>query len=55
MSIWETRTKVSYLSGRDLSRTPDYLILNCFAHVLPKGKYPKFRLYSKNIIFLTSD
>jgi len=55
MSIWDTRAKVSYLSGRDLSRTPDYLILNCFAHVLAKGKYPKFRLSSENIVLLDPD
>ena len=54
-SIWETRAKVSYLSGRDLSKTPNYLILNCFAHVLPKGKYPKFRLSSENIVLLHHD
>jgi hypothetical protein len=54
-SLWETRTKVSYLSGKDLSRTPDFLMLNIFAHVLPKGKYPKYRLNAENIIFLDPD
>jgi hypothetical protein len=54
-SLWETRAKVSFLSGKDLSRTPDFLMLNIFAHVLPKGKYPKYRLNTKNIIFLDPD
>jgi hypothetical protein len=56
-SIWSTRTQVSFLSGRDLSSVPDYLWLNMFAHVLSKSqsKYPKFKLYSKNIILLHPD
>ena len=56
-SIWSTRSQVSYLSGKDLSSTPNYLWLNMFAHVLSKSqsKYPKFKLYAKNIILLSPD
>lgn len=44
----------SYLSGlylRDFYNSP--YVLNLFAHVLPKGKFPYFRYYLRNIILLT--
>lgn len=55
-SIWDSRDRVSYLSGRGLERYGGTeLYLNMFAHVLSKSqsKYPKFKLLEKNIILLT--
>ena len=52
--IWQERDKKSFLSGVDLRLFEDKWV-NLFAHVLAKGKakYPKFKLYKKNIILLT--
>ena len=56
--IWEEREPVSFLSGRSLgvSKGSNFWF-NIFAHVLAKGKakYPKFKLYSKNLILLTPE
>jgi len=56
-SIWEERDHVSYLSGKPLVREGSSFWHNQFAHVLAKGKakYPKFKLFSKNIILLTPE
>ena len=50
--LWEEREHVSFLSGIPLDEFDVWQM----AHVLAKGqnKYPKFRLYPKNIVFLTS-
>ena len=56
--IWEERDHKSFLSNRPLGVYPGGpLYVNVFAHVLAKGKakYPKFKLYSKNIILLTPE
>lgn len=54
--IWEKREKVSFLSGYPLMEFAySPFFLNCFAHVLAKGRYPKFRLKETNIILLTPD
>ena len=49
-ALWATREHVSFVSG-----LPVNPIAHTFAHVLPKGLYPKFRLYDKNIVFLTPE
>lgn len=56
--IWEEREHKSFLTGKPL----DYHLgkntwFNLFAHVLSKAqnKYPKFKLYKKNIILLTPE
>lgn len=47
--IWNKRERVSAVSGKRLL----YFDVCCFAHVLAKGKYPKFKFYEKNICLLT--
>lgn len=57
-SIFNTRSQVSYVSGESLASYKDTeLYVNLFAHVIPKAKnrYPKFKLYDKNIRLLTPD
>lgn len=54
--VWKDRDKRSFLSGQKINiEEGSSFWYNIFAHVLAKGKanYPKFRLYSKNIILLT--
>jgi len=49
--IWNEREHKSFLSGKALGT----FCVSYFAHVLSKAqnKYPKFKLYKKNIILLT--
>jgi hypothetical protein len=51
-AIWTTRKHKSFVSGEDLGSDgyPYH-----FAHVLPKGKYPDFRLLDRNIVLLTRE
>jgi hypothetical protein len=55
-AIWSTRKHVSFISNQplDMYRGTD-LWYNLFAHVLEKAqnRYPKFKLYDKNIVLLT--
>lgn len=54
--IWEDRPHKSFLSNKPLNfQEKSGLWYNLFAHVLAKGKakYPRFKLYSKNIVLLT--
>lgn len=56
--LWEERSRISFISGEKLDRyhgTEFWFSL--FAHVLPKAqnKYPKFKMYKKNIVLLTPD
>tara|TARA_R110000803_G_scaffold16197_8_gene44500 strand:- start:12236 stop:12724 length:489 start_codon:yes stop_codon:yes gene_type:complete len=56
--LWENREHESFLSGLPINiREGSSFWYNIFAHILAKGqaKYPKFRLYSENIIFLTPE
>ncbi len=55
--IWNSRDRVSFLSGKPLVSEGSVFWHNQFAHILAKGKakYPKFKLYSKNIILLTPE
>lgn len=58
LKIWETRPQRSFLSNQRLNFAErSEFWYNCFAHVLSKSqsKYPKFKLYSKNIILLTPE
>jgi hypothetical protein len=50
--IWNERPHKSEISGRDVGCFEDFMFPNLFAHVLPKGKYPKFRLRKDNIMIL---
>ena len=50
--IWATRPHKSEISGQSLDNVPDYLWLNCFTHILPKGKYPKWKYEAENIMLL---
>jgi hypothetical protein len=49
-TIWNTRPHVSFLSGEKLGNDAYPWM---FAHVLPKKKYPDFRLRLENIVLLT--
>jgi len=51
--IWKRREHRSFLSDRDIDGYSDDMWINLFAHVLPKGKYPLFRLNPDNIVLLT--
>lgn len=48
--IWSERRRVSFISKEPLGNEARTWY---FAHVIPKGKYPAFRLYKKNIVLLT--
>lgn len=48
--IWEERQHYSEVSGTYLGEDLD---VSFFAHILPKGSYPKYRLRKENIILLT--
>lgn len=45
---------VSQLSGIPLPRPDQSFFIHSFAHILAKGKYPKYRLKMHNIFLLTS-
>jgi hypothetical protein len=49
-ALWATRSHVSFVSGKRVGP-----IAHTFAHCIPKGLYPKFKLYDKNIVFLTPE
>lgn len=56
--IWQSRTQRSYLSNQRLNFAErSEFWYNCFAHLLSKSqsKYPKFKLYSQNIVLLTPE
>jgi hypothetical protein len=56
--LWDTRPHVSFLSDIEINipEGSDWWF-NIFAHVLAKAlnKYPKYKLYAPNIIFLTPE
>ena len=47
MDIWHTRKHVCYETGEYLGREP---LTIYFSHVLPKEKYPQYKLCSWNIV-----
>jgi hypothetical protein len=51
-SIWNTRPHYSQVSGEFLGHEFNVCF---FAHVLPKGAYPKFRNLEVNILLMTFD
>lgn len=51
-AIWNTRPRKSFISGENLG-SDGYPWM--FAHVLPKKKYPEFRLLAENIVLLTQE
>lgn len=48
--IWEKRPHISEISGDWLGKEASTLF---FHHILPKSKYPQFKLSEENIILLT--
>ena len=50
--IWKERPHKSEISGRHLGKEASSAF---FHHILPKNKYPEFRLDKENIILLTID
>ena len=51
-AIWDTRPHVSFISGVHLG---DEAKAHFFAHLLPKGQYPKYRLLDRNIVLLSME
>lgn len=52
--IWEHYPHRSYLSSHSLVYGPGHgFFWSQFAHVLPKGRYSKFKLKLENIVLLT--
>ncbi len=49
-AIWNSRKHESFLSKKPLK----YFNVASFAHVLPKGRYPSFKLKEFNIVLLTA-
>ena len=50
--IWKERPHKSEISGKSLGKEPLSVF---FHHILPKNKYPEFRMDEENIILLTVD
>jgi hypothetical protein len=53
--IWENRPHVSELSGKPLVDKGHFMWHWQFAHILPKGSYPKYKLNSDNVMLVTSE
>lgn len=54
--IWDTREHVCELSGRELDFQKGSLLWRCCnAHILPKGKYPKFKYLPENHMLIHPD
>jgi len=49
-ALWSTRPHRSFVSGTPLG---DEMSAFFFGHVMPKSTYPEFRLFDRNIQFLT--
>ena len=52
LEIWQEREHKSFISGRFLGNEPR---VHYFAHVLPKGTFPKFKCKKENIVLLTME
>jgi hypothetical protein len=55
--VWDESNKKCQLTGKDLSWIVPYTShwFSCFAHILPKGKYPRFKYLQKNILLVHYD
>lgn len=54
--LWDTKPHVSEISGRKLTAERGSLLWRCyFAHAIPKGKYPKYKLNEECIILLHNE
>lgn len=51
IEIWNERKHVSWVSGDPIHE----FNVKCFAHVLPKGTYTKWKLNKDNIVLMTED
>ena len=56
-TLWDNSNKKCQLTGKDLSWiTPmSKYWFSCFAHILPKGKYPRFKYNINNILLVHPD
>lgn len=50
--IWNERERVSEVSGKPLYPKSHYKWHWQFAHILPKGSFPKYRLRKDNIMLM---
>lgn len=50
MTVWNNRLHNCAICSASI-REPQS---RCFAHILPKGTYPKYRLYDNNILLVCS-
>lgn len=55
LRIWEERPHFSEVSGKPLLPMGAEMWHWQFAHILPKGAYPRYKLNPDNIILLTPD
>lgn len=53
--LWKTRPHISELSGKPLLPKGHFQWHWQFAHILPKGSYPKWKLEAKNIVLCLPD
>ena len=55
--IWASTEHKCQLTGKSLSDIIPYSTFwfSCFAHILPKGKYPKFKYNIENILLVHPD
>lgn len=53
--IWEERPHVSELTGKRLLPKGHPMWHWQFAHILPKGSYPLWKLQKENIMLMTPD
>jgi len=51
LALWEVRPHVSFISGEHLE---EFSVMY-MSHVLPKGTYKKYRLFSRNLVFMTAE
>lgn len=51
VTLWNTRSRFCFISGQLIKK---FDVQN-FAHILPKGAYPKYRLLDRNIVLMTPE
>lgn len=51
--VWQTREHKSEISNKELDNVPEFMWVNCFMHILAKGKYPELKFEPDNIMLGT--
>jgi len=51
MNIWHDRSHICEFTGNNLEKyRGTHLFFSCFLHILPKGKFPLFKLNAENVV-----